>query len=372
MEEFKVDCKFFKGDRPCVFHKKEGIFCHNCFSYEQIKERILIIKLDAIGDVLRTTSILPALQKKYPKMQVTWITKSEAVPLFDNNKYIDRVFDLSMAPIILATDRFDRVINLDAAPLSARLASMANAKDKLGYLYHKNGYVHPTNKEAKKWFGMGLSDIKKKENKKTYQVLALEIAKLSTEDNSEPIFALNEDEKSFAKDYYKRNNLDGKIVIGFNTGSGGRWENKKWVIDNYLKLAELLKKKVPNCRILLFGGPEEADRNNYLKEKMPDLIDTGCNNTVRQFGALVDLCGIMVTGDTLAMHIAIALKKKVVVLFGPTSSYEIDIYGRGERIVPNIDCVVCYKNTCKVNPNCMQLIRSKDVLDAIVRCLNKK
>ena len=68
----KLDCRFFYGDKPCIFNKTEGIVCDDCNYYSPIKMKILIVKLDAIGDVLRTTSILPPLKKEYPDSYITW------------------------------------------------------------------------------------------------------------------------------------------------------------------------------------------------------------------------------------------------------------------------------------------------------------
>ena len=66
------------------------------------------------------------------------------------------------------------------------------------------------------------------------------------------------------------------------------------------------------------------------------------------------------------MHIALATHRRVVVLFGPTSSAEIELYGLGEKIFPDMECLVCYKATCDFVPNCMDLI-SVDMVAAAVK-----
>src|SRR3954469_17379214 len=69
-----TDCRFFLGDRPCVWHKKEGALC-TCDRYERIEEQILIVKLDAMGDVLRSTALLPPIAAAHPHAAITWITR---------------------------------------------------------------------------------------------------------------------------------------------------------------------------------------------------------------------------------------------------------------------------------------------------------
>ena len=88
---------------------------------------------------------------------------------------------------------------------------------------------------------------------------------------------------------------------------------------------------------------------------------------MRHFAALLSHCDLAVTGDTLAMHLSLALGKRTVVLFGPTSAAEIEVYGLGEKVVPKMECLSCYKTSCDFVPNCMDLISSDVVTSAVVR-----
>ena len=93
-------------------------------------------------------------------------------------------------------------------------------------------------------------------------------------------------------------------------------------------------------------------------------------NSPLQFFALVSLSDVFLTADTLALHAATALKKKIVALFGPTSAAEIDDYdGRIIKIQSNLDCLVCYKTRCDYNPNCMNTISPERVFESIVHHL---
>ena len=78
-----------------------------------------------------------------------------------------------------------------------------------------------------------------------------------------------------------------------------------------------------------------------------------------------------VSADTLAMHIALALGRRTVILFGPTSAPEIELFGLGKKIFPDMDCLACYKTTCDFVPNCMQLITADMVKDAVIGELEK-
>lgn len=323
-----------------------------------------------MGDVLRTTPILEALKGKYRGSKITWVVDEESKELLENNPYIDGI--LSYGPEALShllVEEFDLVINLDSLPRSACLASLAKGKKKLGFGLDKKESVFPFNKEAEEWFRMGIDDDLKRKNKKTYQEIVFKIAGLRFK-KEKLVVNLREREIDFANKFAKKHNLGGKKIIGLATGAGGRWELKKWTIEGYLRLIKKIDKEIKDAKILLFGEREEIGRNREIMErsKVP-LINTGHENTLRGFLSLLNLCDLVVTGDTLAMHAAVALRKKVVVLFGPTSSAEVELYKRGKKIIPDMDCLSCYKETCDKHPNCMESISPDIVFQAVKKLL---
>ena len=71
LSDIKFDCRYFRGDIPCKPNKNYGVHCIDekgidCNYYAHVKEKILIIKLGAIGDVIRTTPLLEPIKKQYP------------------------------------------------------------------------------------------------------------------------------------------------------------------------------------------------------------------------------------------------------------------------------------------------------------------
>src|SRR5580658_8338803 len=85
---YRNDCRFFIGEKPCKFKRD----CDDgCAHFQPFGTRILIIKLGAIGDVLRTTPLLPFLKERYPESHITWLVDAVAVPLLADNPRIDRI-----------------------------------------------------------------------------------------------------------------------------------------------------------------------------------------------------------------------------------------------------------------------------------------
>jgi len=363
--EIAFDCRFFLGDRPCVWHKSSGALC-TCEHYQRIRQRILIVKLDAMGDVLRTTALLPALAEAHPGAAITWITRRESRPLLERNPYLSEVVEYGADALLqLKVQSFDRVINLDAGKTSAALASIANAKRKDGFILDAQGFVQPTNEAARRWLEMGIFDDLKRRNASTYQDLMLAIVRLAGAPHHY-VLELSEEERARGRAHLQRLGVDfSRPVIGLNTGAGHRWQLKQWRDDGYLELIERLADRYA-AQCVLLGGTEERERHQRLiSRSRARLIDSGCDNPMRHFAAIVTACTLVVTGDTLAMHLSLALGRRTVVLFGPTSAAEIEMYGLGEKVFPNMDCLACYKPTCDFVPNCMDLI-STDMVEAAV------
>jgi len=365
MREIAFDCRFFLGDRPCKWHKATSVLCQ-CEHYEAITERILIIKLDAMGDVLRTTALLPALAAAHPHAAITWITRRESRPLLERNPYITEILNYGEDALVqLEARTFDRVINLDAGKTSAALATAARSSRKDGFILDARGLVQATNAAARHWLELGVFDDLKRRNARTYQDLMADIIGLPG-CGHRYVFELSEEERAAGRAQLERLGIDfTRLVIGLNTGAGQRWELKQWREEGYLELIERLARK-HDVQFVLLGGPEERERHKRLQSRSAvPLIDGGCDNPVRRFAALVAACGLVVTGDTLAMHLSLALGCRTIVLFGPTSANEIELYGLGEKVMPRMECLSCYKPACDFVPNCMDLI-STDMVEAAV------
>ncbi len=322
---------------------------------------ILIIKLAAIGDVLRTTAVLPALKEKYPDCSISWVTKNSSFDILKNNEFIDKIYlvDENLKEK-LKDIVFDLVISLDDDTESCSLASSLNSKKIIGS-FLENGKKAYTEDSAP-WFDIGLisrygkekADKLKVLNKKTYQEILFSILNINSDKYKihKPILNLQKEDLKFAKGFAEKNNIERKeLVIGINTGAGGRWQDKKLSIEKTAELIDKLNSEL-KCKILLFGGPKETERNEKIKQSVKaKIIDARCSNTLMEFASLVNLCKILVVSDSLALHIGVALKKKVVVFFGPTSFHEIFLYNKGKKIIPKTGCLCCYKEKCDIPPD---------------------
>lgn len=370
MPTLHTDCRHFHGDRPCKPHKRHGVVCETCTEhYDPVQTRLLIVKLAAMGDVLRTTSFLPAIHRRWPGAHLTWITEPGSVPLLDGQPGIDRVvaFD-GHVPLELAAQRFDVVLAPDAAPDAASLVALARGDAKIGFVADGHGVPVPNTPGAERWLAMGLSDEAKKANTRTYQALVSEVLELDYQ-REPPRLELDDADLDHGRRLATLHAPpEGGRIVGLNTGAGGRWTYKRWTEDGFHELITRLGRE--GHRVFLLGGPSEAERNARLAAASNGVaVDTGGNHPVKRFAGIVDACDVVVTGDTLAVHIAIARRVPSVVLFGPTSLHEIDVFERGEKLAGEVDCLCCYLPDCDVRPTCMDTLSVDRVHAAVHRCL---
>jgi heptosyltransferase-2 len=89
-----------------------------------------------------------------------------------------------------------------------------------------------------------------------------------------------------------------------------------------------------------------------------------------QFASLVMCADLLLTSDSLGMHIGVALEKPTIVLVGPTSPWELDVFGKGEILYSDIDCLVCYLARCDKTVTCMNTLSPEFVLSNVEKHLD--
>ena len=261
------------------------------------------------------------------------------------------------------------LLNLDTSKMSSAISSNASAKEKYGFVLNKKGFVEATSDNAQSWLEMSAFDDLKKANTKSYQQIMYEILSLDIPVEPPMINVTEKDRaKIAAKDFVNNITLQ-KSVIGLNVGVGTKWPSKGWPLKRWQELIEKLGKDKYN--LLLLGGPEEVELIKEMNKNYNYVIVTGCDNSLLEFAAIVDLCDLVITADTLALHIATALQKKIIALFGPTSSNEIELYGKGIKLIAQDGCKCYYKKYCSEDVSCLEKITPDMVIKAITELTGK-
>jgi heptosyltransferase II len=313
---------------------------------------ILILKTAALGDVLRTTSILPGIVARFPDARVTWVTAPSARCLVERHRLVAEVVDFESRAVLAAEKmierfagrRFDWVISLDDEEPLCRLASGV-ATNKLSGAYLDREGRRTYSDDVESWFGMGLlakagkaaADARKIENQRTHPEILATMLGVAP---GKPELPLATAEVAAAAEFAARTGLhDHGPVFGLNTGAGSRWKTKELRIEELESLVATWSASYANrATFVLLGGRDEAPRNAEIARRLaalrpaPRVIDAGTDNSLDRFAAIIARLDFMLTSDSLAMHIAIARDVPLVVFFAPTSAAEIELYGLGEKV----------------------------------------
>lgn len=361
----RKDCRLYRGDKPC----RPGALCSGCGKYDKFNQRILVVKLAAAGDVLRTTPLLRAMKKLYPGSYITWITDPGGRVLLKGNPFIDELVTYGFEGLLpLAAREFEWAVVLDKEPRAACLGTMVKAARKTGFGLDSSGRLTTLNPESQYALRLGLDDrLKFRENRLTYPEIVFGMCGLPYS-GEEYVFTLDEKAGEKGREILLQAGWDpDKTTVGLNTGCGDIFATKKWTEEGFVKLAEEINGRL-GFQVVLLGGPEERERNRRIREKITvPVVDGGADNTLEVFTGIVAGCDMIVTADTLALHVAIALKKEIVLLMGPTASSEIDLFGRGEILDAALDCAPCYRQSCSEGALCMSSISPEMVFEAVER-----
>ncbi|HEX6429483.1 MAG TPA: glycosyltransferase family 9 protein [Niastella sp.] len=258
--------------------------------------KILLIKTGAAGDVVRTTVLLNAL-----KGSITWVIDSRYEPILPTrHPNLHRVVALQHAQAALEHEIFDHTISLEEDATCALLASKIPTKKITGIYLENKRLVYTS--DAAGWYDMSLvsalgtvaANEVKKQNTHTFQQLLLNMFGLSF--NGEPYCI------------YRNNQIrPDHRLIGIETRVGARWPNKGW--SGYPALINKLQQLGYTCRLL--------EQRNNISEYLDDIAG----------------CGFLISGDTLAMHVAMAYHIPSIAIFNCTSPAEIYDYGTLRKII---------------------------------------
>lgn len=326
------------------------------------KVRICIIKLGALGDVVRTTPILPAIKEKYSQSEITWITKQDSFDILEGNPNIDEIITLPLKP---NSQEFDILYNFDIDEEATKLALTVKAKKKYGY-YDNGGFPASFNPSAEYYLNTVFDDHLKKSNKKTYQEMIFETAELNFK-QQKPFLHISKEAKEYAEGFLKQNNIGKGKIIGLNIGASKRWPSKSWSIGKIREFTEKITKK--GYHIILLGGESEKTQINELISEFAKnnvkIYNGNTRNSLKNFFAMINICDKVICADTLALHVALAFGKETIALFFVTSPHEIEGYNLLTKLISPLLDDFFPERSDEYHWDLVNSISVQDVLEAV-------
>ncbi|CAN5426880.1 hypothetical protein BH10BDE1_BH10BDE1_04670 [soil metagenome] len=374
-------CRHFNGYKPCGKVDSLKVSCSlACASFEKAGARILLIHLGALGAVVRSTALLPAIVRKYPGAHITWVTDAPGDLLLREHPLVDRVIvanaDGAMA---LSALEFDIALVVDKSLKASGLLRQTKAREIYGYTANpQTGGIEPATEAARASWRLGLSNHEKFHvNRKTESQLIHEALELGPWLRDNYALFLTEEEKN---EVFKRNaswsDMNRGAIIGINTGCAATIAAKKLSVAGHVELIETLagnfSKNSAGNSIVLLGGREDTMRNQTIASRARarglSVIESSTDQGLRDGMISVAACDVVVTGDSLGMHMALGFSKAVVAWFGPTCAHEIDLYG-GISVLTSSACAPCWKRSCDKAVMCYDQVDFSKMADAVEKML---
>ncbi len=285
------------------------------------------VYLCSLGDVFRTTVLLHLFKEDY----VTWLTDAAAIPLLTGNPYIDRILPFNLLTSLqLQTEIYDVVINLEKHPGICSLADRVKARQRYGFRFNKKTGETRAYENGYEALAIATREGAKKLNGKTWEQVLFSMLGATWKGES-AILGYKPDAEAV-------------FDIGFNTHVGPKFPLKAWPAAHWDHLEAMLK------------GRHTYSWQQHL-------------NNLKGYIQWIHSCRLLVTNDSLGLHLGIAQGKKVVALMGPTSIKELTPTERLKVLTPEVDreCIPCYKPECPYDDTCMAHISPEDVYDAITQ-----
>lgn len=367
-----TDCRHFSGYKPC---SKNETCDSSCPQKDVATTSILIVHLGALGAVVRSTSLLKAIKRKYPFSRVTWVTDAPAHHLLKNHPGLDRVLTTGEGDLLqLSALEFDVGFMIDKSVKAGGVLRRTQVDQVYGFVVEpRSGAILPATPAARELWELGLDNHKKffvnQKPETQLMIEALELGTYRRDDYWLPLMVNEQGQAALRRDQWLK--ACGKeFIIGLNTGCSNVIPYKKLTVEFHRRMIERILSDFPEAQIVLLGGPEDRERNTLIAQGYP-VIDTPTDLGLRDGLVSVAACDIVVTGDSLGMHMAISQKKQVIAWFGPTCAHEIDLYDRGVKILAKSPCSPCWKRTCEKTIMCYDQVSLEEIVDALKsRCAN--
>jgi heptosyltransferase II len=322
-------------------------------------KNILIIKISALGDVVRSFPAIGYVRRRFPDAHIVMMTGEPYVELFVHCPHIDELIPYRKRRnlediggfIRFALDirrrRFDLVLNLQNTGRFAKIARFSGASATSAIVPHDPRLD-------------GVGGV-------------LSILKTVGLDPGEPRyeFWLSDDDRSFADSFFRSNDTAAATrFLGINPGVA--WKSKQWPLGQYAALAGAAFEEYGTAAVI-FGDKSEAGRANEVAAAIKNhtaLVAAG-KTTIRQAAAVIERCAAFVSNDSGLMHVASMLAVPTVGIFGPTNPDICRPSGRGHAWhYLGLPCAPCYKHECPLGTlDCMRNITPKAVLESLVPML---
>jgi lipopolysaccharide heptosyltransferase I len=359
--------------------------------------KILLIKLSAVGDVVHTFPVLNKLRRRYPAARLDWLATPGIAELLQHNPAISNVIAFDrvewsapwrLTPFVAAARlvaqlravEYDLVIDLQGQFRSAVFAFASGAPVRIGFDKPRadiwNASPRKIPAEARKHAWQGAREGSWLAYTDYIALPTLDLHPVERYLGVGPMLGLDDGPADFSfpippeararidalADYYDI--AKAKLLV---MAPGTNWETKEWRREAFAEVARHFMPK--GFAVTLIGSERERALCDEVAKLAPGAINLAGETTLSELAALISRATICVTNDSGPMHLAVALDRPVVSIFGPTDPVWAGPYRRdGAVLRADLPCSPCYLrelSRCRYGHACMQDVTAAAVIERI-------
>ena len=336
--------------------------------------KILILKPSSLGDVIQAVPVLRLLKQHFPKAEIFWWVDSGLAPLLQGDPDLTDVVrferrrwtrpahwpEMIRSVRWLRAQQFDLVIDLQCLARSGTFAWLTRGKFLVGLDEAREG--------ARGFYDVAVP-------RKSFHTHAVDwylsvLPALGVQVHQNFVWLPERTEISAAvKSKWKTD--AGKWIA---LQPGARWNNKRWPATHFAELIRQLAQQYPDARFAILGGKDDQALGETLLRAAPNRSLNLCGATsLLEMVEWLRLCDLLITNDTGPMHVAAALGKPLIGLFGPTEPRRTGPYGQLDNILRlDLPCSPCLKSVCRIpeTDKCLHALQPSLVFERVQKIIS--
>lgn len=332
-------------------------------------ERVLLIKPSSLGDVVDAMPVAVGLRRRYPRARLAWLVREgyealvrsvpevdEVVTLAGRRGFLGRAAGLRRAGRVVRRQHFDLSVDVQGLFRSAWVGWRGRIPVRVGLATAREGagrfYTHRV--------PVPTSEVHAVER---YWLAA---RALGCAGNPPPV-RLCLPRRTVERVRERLGGAPGPLVVML---PGARWPKKRWPADRFAAVAGALADRA-GAHVVVAGDDADRQAGAAIAGAAPGVTDLTGSTDLVELAALLAQAALVVTVDTGPMHLAAALGRPVVAVFGPTNPVRTGPYGAGHVVLTaGLDCQPCYRRRCR-DVRCLAAVPAETVTEAALDVLGR-
>lgn len=345
------------------------------FGSEQLKDkRVLVFELNWMGDILFSMPFLRALRERLPWSYISCVVVPRYSEMLAHNRWINDVHvlddkrGLGAFPeklaflMMIAKEKYDIAFFLKPSRTKVVFAKLAGIPTRIGFAGKNSPLTHV------------VEDVPSELHRADRLLALLGVLGVSRADGNYE-YSVTPDSMEKANALLKTVKGGSRSIVVLNPG--GNWDAKKWPLESYRMLGEMLLDEYPDIEIAVTGAAKDVSEASRLARALGGRAYSLAGKTsINQLAAIFSMARLVVSADSGPLHLASSVGARTVALFGPTSPDITGPRGRTSSLVVTgrlpRDCVrPCYQVMCEMDRECMATMKPTDVMEACRKTLEK-